>query len=521
MKPTRPVSRLMLRIAIPVLAFLTLVSWAVSSPVASSPDDDFHLASTWCGLGDREGLCESTGNTVERLIPTPLTTATCFAFDSEKSAACWDSDEAGLTRVKRANVDGLYPRLFYATMSLLAGPDIPTSVMLMRLFNAALAVGLLTAVFWALPRWMRPALVISVLATSVPLGLFVLASMNPSSWALLSAATVWISVYAATQTSSHRRLVLTGLAVIGGVMGAGARADAAVYAVFGVIVGLLLGVRSMRAQLVPLLASAVIVGVSVILYLNASQGNAVVTGLDNDTAALSGAQIVDNFLNIPLLWTGALGGWALGWIDTNMPGAVWVLSTAVFAGALFVGIRSCHVRRAVAVGLTLTAMWLVPFVLLVQSRATVGEIVQPRYLLPLMVIAVGVASLRVDATGIWRGGRMALGGTALTFAAAIALHTNIRRYTTGTDHFSFDPGGVTEWWWAGAPGPIVVWIGGTLAFAGVFALLWFTLPPKDVKEDLSGRPEANAYAGNERDASQSSASRVQPSAIPAIPPEAL
>ena len=202
--------RLLLAIGIPLLAFVSLAAWSLSSPVAASPDDDFHLASVWCGLGEREGLCESPGeDTFERLIPTPLTTATCFAFHPEVSGSCWVSDEPGMTLVERANADGLYPRVFYATMSVFAGPDIPASVMLMRLFNAAFAVGLLTAVFYALPRWMRPALLVSVVATSVPVGLFVLSSTNPSSWAVLSGATVWITLYGATQTTGRRRIILS------------------------------------------------------------------------------------------------------------------------------------------------------------------------------------------------------------------------------------------------------------------------------------------------------------------------
>ena len=31
-----------------VLMLLTGLGWAVSSPVESSPDEDFHLGSTWC-----------------------------------------------------------------------------------------------------------------------------------------------------------------------------------------------------------------------------------------------------------------------------------------------------------------------------------------------------------------------------------------------------------------------------------------------------------------------------------------
>lgn len=479
--------RLLLVIGIPVLAFVALAAWSFSSPVASSPDDDFHLASAWCGLGERAGLCESPGgDTYERLIPTPLTKATCFAFHPDVSASCWVSDEPGMTLVERANADGLYPPVFYATMSVFASPDIPASVMAMRLFNAAFAVGLLTAVFFTLPRWMRPALLVSVAVTSVPVGVFVLASTNPSSWAVLSAATVWISLYGATQTVGRRRIVLAALALFGAVIGAGARADAAVYAVFGVVIALILGARLRRDQLIPLVAAGVIAVVSIAFYLSAWQGSAVVNGMVQGNPPLSGGQIVSNIMEIPSLWTGALGGWALGWIDTDLPAVVEVLGATVFGGVLFIGLRRVGGRRAVAVLFALLALWAVPFVLLYQSRTVVGDLVQPRYLLPLMIIAIGVASLRRDAEYAWNGYRLWLGGAALTVAFAAALRTNIQRYTTGIDQFHLDPGTNAEWWWNGAPSPLVTWVVGTLAFAGIFVLLSLALPRPEREPSTSG-----------------------------------
>ncbi|WP_455131880.1 DUF2142 domain-containing protein [Microbacterium aurum] len=478
--------RLLLALTFPLLFFVALAAWAFSSPVAATPDEDFHLASTWCGLGERAGLCEDPQDgTTGRLVPAAIPPATCYAFHPDESAACWDPDQTGLTRVDRANADGLYPKVFYAVMSVFASPNVAASVMAMRLFNAAFAVGLLTVVFWALPRWMRPALFVSVAATSVPLGVFVLASINPSSWAILSSATVWITLYAATRTEGRRRLLLAGLAVLGGLIGAGARADSAVYAAFAVVLALVLGARFGRQHVVPLIAGAVIMVLSAAFYLSASQGGAVVSGLGGGSAGLSRDQIALNFLEVPSLWAGALGGWALGWIDTDLPATVRVLAIAVFAGALFVGLRRVSLRRGIAIGLAFAAIWLVPFLLLYQSRTVVGDLVQPRYILPLMVMLVGVASLRPDAALAWRGARLWLGGLALTIAYGVALHTNTQRYTTGVDQFSFDPGAGAEWWWSLAPSPLVTWIMGTIAFAGLFVSAHFLLPREQAEQDPS------------------------------------
>lgn len=483
----------------PVLALCVLICWSLASPVGSSPDDDFHLPAIWCGLGERPGLCEAVDDSTDRLVPTALVNAPCFAFHPEVDASCWQPDQTGLTKVARANADGLYPPLFYAAMAPFASTNVEGSVVAMRIINSAFAVGLLSAVFFTLPRRIRPALLVSVVATCVPLGLFLFASTNPSSWALLSAAVVWVCVYGSTQTSGRRRTTLLALAVFGGLVGAGARADAAIFAVFGAAVGLFVGWRTHRRQWAPAIGVVAIAVISAVFYLNAGQSGAAVDGLSSDAPKLSLSEHVSNFLETPSLWTGALGQANLGWLDTRMPAVVWVLSTAVFAGALFVGLRHVSRRRAIAVAAALAATWIVPFVLFAQSNARVGTMVQPRYILPLMIIAVGVASLRRNAERAWSPMRYGLAALSLLVAATVALHQNIQRYTIGSSaRKGFDPGANAQWWWTSAPAPIVVWLVGSIAFAGLLIVIWATARTGDSRLQAPGMvaPAGSASIGS-------------------------
>jgi hypothetical protein len=125
----------------------------------------------------------------------------------------------------------------------------------------------------------------------------------------------------------------------------------------------------------------------------------------------------------------------------------------------------------IAITLSLLAMWAVPFVMLAQSNAVVGNTVQPRYLLPLMLIAVGVASLRPDAERAWDGFRFAAAAVCLWIALTIGMRQNISRYTAGGDGAD-DAGATAGWWWTGAPAPLVVWVIGSVAFAGMLISIW-------------------------------------------------
>ena len=46
------------RVVLPLALLVVFGSWAVTSPVGSSPDDDYHLSSIWCAGGERSGVCE-------------------------------------------------------------------------------------------------------------------------------------------------------------------------------------------------------------------------------------------------------------------------------------------------------------------------------------------------------------------------------------------------------------------------------------------------------------------------------
>jgi hypothetical protein len=464
---------------VPVLAMVSLICWAFASPVGSSPDDDFHLASIWCAQGDRPGVCESTGNPSTRTVPQDLVVGSvCYDNQTAKSASCQPADYGThpdrTVQTNRGNFEGLYPRVFYLAMSVFVGPNIQISVIAMRIATSLLFVALTTALFVLLPRRLRPTLLVSLAISIIPLGIFTIASVNPSSWAILSAGTLWLSLLGYYETRGRQRVALGVLAVIATVIGAGARADAAAYAGIAMIVAAVLAFRRTRDFALASILPALLLVVAILFYFSAGQSAATSTGIvPHSDQPVSIVGLVSAIaLQLPYLWAGVFGIWPLGWFDTPMPALVWALAGCAFAGVVVAGLGLRWPRKWVVTVIVFASLVLIPMALLVQTRATVGDAVQPRYILPLMVMLAGVALLQGQSriTSLpWL--QLATIGGLLAVAHGLALHQVIRRYTTGTDVIGWNLNARAEWWWPIGFSPMVVWIVGSLAFAGMLVMI--------------------------------------------------
>src|SRR3546814_4856609 len=93
---------------------------------------------------------------------------------------------------------------------------------------------------------------------------------------------------------------LVALALLGTVMGAGARADTAVFAAFGAVIAAILGIRIRRINWIAVGTVALIILVSAGFYLSSGQADAVVSGLtpQSPPPPLPITQHVTNFLEI-------------------------------------------------------------------------------------------------------------------------------------------------------------------------------------------------------------------------------
>jgi hypothetical protein len=507
--PLSRVSRTWVRRAgVPFLAFVALSGWALASPVGAGADEDYHLVSIWCAQGENPGFCEPVGNPSLRRVPlTFVFSALCYRESTATSASCMKTatvnglkgDDGVVTF--RGNFAGSYPPVYYSTASTLATSNIDASVVAIRLLNSAIFVALVTATYFLSERRRRSLVVLPALLTMVPVGMFFIASINPTSWGYTSATVVWIAFLGFFERSGWQRFALGGIGVLATIVGAGARADAAAFAGLAVVVAALLAARREKSPLVTYAIPAATVAFAGMLYLASGQNRAVTAGLGDPYKVPldlgKDAVWLHNLVAVPDLWAGVFGtkgpqgNWGLGWGDTFMPGSVPVLVGGVFVAALAFGLTAMNRRKGAALVLVAGAAYLIPLYVLGETPAYVGDFFTPRYLVPLLVIGAGVALYRPDDV-TWSVPRLHAGLAvgALAIAHAIALHTTTRRYLTGDDVVNVNLNAHVEWWWSGAPAPMLVWFLASGAFLGVAWALVRQVDARSITASAAEDPSA-------------------------------
>ena len=497
------------RAALAVAAFVVLGwSWALASPVGSNADEAFHLTSAWCAWGD-SNTCAIDPTTGSVTVPSAVGTAACFVGRPEKGAACWGELAQGAT-VTTANVNaaqGNYPPVFHIVMRTFVGSDIERSVVAMRMFNVALAAGILLWGLLLAPPAAARALALTWGVAIVPFGLFNIASVNPSSWAIIGGGTCWAFLYTLLGEPSWRskRAVFAALGVAVTALIAFARSDQA-WVLLLSFVGVAVLQRSFTQHLRRTLAAlvgALLAGAVVALLFSVGRYATTLQGLHWP----SGNALTDQpnpLLKVLVELPAYLGGhfglqqpWAQrdavanygvdGWVNTAflhnlasndvvMPSLVGVVGVACVSVLVFLGFTT-HSRRKVA-ALLIVALGLIAQILVMRSLADWGSwensqgyvwFLYPRYTLPLVLVAIAIALIvRPVARPILNRLQASVIAAALIGSATVALLAVMARYMVGQDHswtqFELRDG----WWWTWGPDPLLV-----IGIAVIAALVYF------------------------------------------------
>ncbi|MFD6697530.1 MULTISPECIES: DUF2142 domain-containing protein [unclassified Microbacterium] len=461
--------------------FFALGSWSIASPVGSSPDDNFHLASIWCGQGLREGICEEGDSSAWRRVPHNLNIGLCYDAQPQKPGTCTighlQADSSDMMSTKSVNAKGLYPPGYYWVYSFFVGPDIGVTTIAIRLVNTLLFAALTVGAWFAVPRRVRPALGWSTAAAVVPLGMFTVASINPSSWAITALAVLFPTALGFLLSTGRRRIVLAGFMLLAAAMAFSARGDAAIYAAVSLMAALVLAFRPRRSFLLAAILPAALIAAAAIAPLLSGQVGSAMGGLSTAQPVASRSELfVQNFVNLPSLIAGAFGQtWGLGWLETIMPPLVWACAIFVAAGTVFAALHWQGWRKALALAGVGSAIVAIPMYILVASGVLVGSQVQPRYLLPLILVFIAVALAPSEAPNPARRSgalltpmQLIVGAVVLAVGNAVALLFAMRRYVA-PDRLFLDH--AIQWWWPMGPSPMTTVVIGSAAFAVALVVL--------------------------------------------------
>ena len=423
---------------LPISFFLLGCAWAVTSPVGSAPDDDYHLASIWCAQGDRDDACQDTGLVPQKFIVAAgaVNSAFCFATKPDVTGDCTASElnstEMILTdRVN--NIAQLYPGGYYRVMSVFTGSDVEKSVYLMRLFSVFVVSALMAALIRFVPNGIRQATLVAIAVTFIPLGMFLVASTNPSGWAIAGTLYFFAFGLALLYRSSWRTPGTWVIAVamcISAIMAMSSRVDSAAFlSVVTIAVFALAGSRRIISHVPASLLLVVLAVAGVVTYFMVTPIEA--SG-ELGTSEQSSNLLWSNLVEFPNLVQGIVGGWPLGWNDTALPAFVSVIGLLVIGAIAYVGLSHVWAKKAVALTVTFIAFIGFPLVFMQTQGIAVGEVVQSRYLLPLFAVLIATVMIpeRVKKPIRIQRVPVTLIACGLWISSSLAIWVNAHRYSS-------------------------------------------------------------------------------------------
>jgi hypothetical protein len=419
-----------------ILSFLILLGWAVGSPPGSSPDEDLHLTSAWCYSKYQGANCET--------VPLRLVeVGKCYFKDSGTIATCEKSISKVEVTPERIYNDKNYSHFLSNFVSL---NSIDKSTIQMRLINSLLSSISIFIVVLLTSRMIYLPIIMSWLVVNIPLGFFILSSVNPSAWLYIFSFLFLPLMYKIFAGRNQIFLFITKLLVLGlaYLLAIEARPDTLLFAgIFGV--ALLPVVFSSEIKKIRFRILFYFLTFSMSMYLISSIWSR--SNLVNfRESKVSSWEIITG---LPSIITGVFGGWGLGSLETTMPPITYIGSFVTVIALLFYSFRFIKSSEALSIFLIGLFAFVVPFSVLLRSNLRVGEWLQPRYILPIFYVLIGLSlivifrSFSVKSLLVIVNLVFFLSSITFTFA----LHTFYRRYVEGLDNFNLFFKATNSWWW--------------------------------------------------------------------------
>ena len=449
------------------------MGWVFSSSPGSSPDDDYHLVSTWCPRPIESSGCGTTTIDGDLYVIPPVPTAysQCEAFNPAASHVCgyrYSDDE---TYPSYRYNDGQYPYGFYQFHHLFAGHNVEHSVWVMRSVNVAILLILLGAILAFTRPDLRALIGLSAVVAWTPMGFYFIASNNPTSWALTGVFCYGAALFSTLHASGWRRWTLLGLMVFSALLCYGSRGDAAFY-VFVVSLGILI-LAATRKRL-PEIGMATALSIIGIWCMFATGQSHHLTQTDSSVTRHQRLEVaIRNIRGLPDYFAGFVGMFSgPGWHDTPLPGYTTIVALLAMGAVLFYGARTMNLRKALAAFVVFGAMAGIQLVIATPPEFPNIGGYHPRYALPLLGtwLIIWLTSHHKNASV--SKSQLTMFVLFLSVAEAVAMHTTIARYARGLEHINglgwIAEGNLSsgvDWWWADMPlTPMVLWFIASLGY---------------------------------------------------------
>jgi hypothetical protein len=465
------------------LSFLILFGWAIGSPPGSSPDEDLHLSSAWCHAKYQGDNCETIP---QRLVEV----GKCYFLDSQITSVCEESIAQIEVAPERIYGDIKYYNFLSNFISL---DSIDKSTIQLRVVNALLSSLVIFLIVVLTTRSIYLPILVSWLTVNIPLGFFILSSVNPSSWLYIFAFTCLPFVYKLFQQKDSPTLVSSKILILFAtlILALEGRSDtllfASIFAVSLLPVIFNLTMKNENYKIFVNIFTLVMAGPLAIAVWNRSN-------LVNFRESKIGEWEI--LTSLPSIITGVFGGWGLGSLETTMPPITYIGSFVTILGILFMSLRFINKSESITYILLGFFAFLIPFFVLVRSNLRVGEWVQPRYILPIFYALVGLCLIVIFRSFKTKPLLLVINFLFVisTISFSFALHTFYRRYTVGLDNYSLIFREPDSWWWKfdAFPSPVLSYFFTVI----VFIVFWLKIIKDILSESKLLSPKDSEHSRN-------------------------
>lgn len=460
-------SRLKTASIIGALSFCISASWAIASPPGSSPDEDAHLTTAWCISKYGTSDC----------LEVPLRvveSGKCFFLDADNLPTCEiEIKNSEVTPERLMNKNIYYKVLGYFVNQ----NDIDLSIIKMRLINAFISSIVLMLVILLSTKNVSNATILGWLIVNVPLGFFIISSINSSSWPYVFTSALFPFLFNIFKKDLWSVFIIFKLLLISILFYFSSQVRVDVLLFLSIYVVIFLPMlfnadfeekRTLRYIKNKQILSSVSLILSVILLKATWDRSHQVDFREIDISDW------ENFTRLPSIINGIFGSWGLGSLEVGMPSITFILVLSVVLSIIFISFKFANYSEIQSLVNLIVFAFAIPFFVLIRSNLKVGEWVQPRYILPIFY-GIIMLSLLVILNNMNRKYVYTLIVTSMlmTIAYAFAFYTTLRRYTIGLSYFDFNLINEFSWWWSFkyVPSPLLVSIFSVTSYFLLFAYL--------------------------------------------------